>query len=141
MRRLNRGSLACGIACFIVGVLIYNFIPKVMANCQPHLGEPTKYFGPHLPWKCNVAQVMQLSSNILKLDATQLLLVGSLFLILIGLALIAYGAIAKVQPKKVNTKSEGQQEENQKALDILKSRLAKGEITKEEFEDCRKMLE
>ncbi|AZR81099.1 MAG: SHOCT domain-containing protein [Hydrogenovibrio crunogenus] len=42
--------------------------------------------------------------------------------------------------KNFNTSSNSASEQNETALDILKKRYAKGEITKEEFEEQKKTL-
>ena len=52
------------------------------------------------------------------------------------LALIIWGIV-----KAVNYNNKLQKDNNKSALDILKERFAKGEISKEEFEAMQKIIE
>jgi len=52
------------------------------------------------------------------------------------LTLITWGIV-----KAVNSNSKSQKYNNKSALDVLKERFAKGEISKEEFEEMKKFIE
>jgi len=57
-----------------------------------------------------------------------------------GIGLIAHFVFVVVRPKKSLRQNEGKAE-REDPLHILKVRLAKGEISKEEYEEIRKTLE
>jgi putative membrane protein len=52
------------------------------------------------------------------------------------LTLISWGII-----KAINSNNKGQKNNDKSALDILKERFVKGEISKEEFEEMKKIIE
>ncbi len=60
---------------------------------------------------------------------------------LIGLILLVVGAVIPGQREIVTTRTVEETEEDDSAIDLLKKRYAKGEITKEEFEQMKKDLE
>lgn len=58
---------------------------------------------------------------------------------IVGVALLTFITLGIV--KAVNSNSKSQKYNNKSALDILKERFAKGEISKEEFEEMKKSIE
>jgi putative membrane protein len=65
---------------------------------------------------------------------------GGIFMWLILLALVVFLIyIFLIQPKKSGDSGGGQPEET--PLDILKKRYARGDITKEEFENLKRDIE
>jgi uncharacterized membrane protein len=70
-------------------------------------------------------------------------------LMVAGLGIIAFGAIAKNIPKQTavkmkiesNQRAYEKEDSNLEVLHLLKERLAKGEITSNQYQDLRKVLE
>ena len=74
------------------------------------------------------AQVSQFTSNMTMLE-TKVTNYTTWGTALIGVGLVSYGMLAKNNPQIKTSNSE--------ALDILKTRLAKGEITKNQFDQLK----
>ena len=60
---------------------------------------------------------------------------------IIGMALLVAGGIAAVRHKEDSSEKELEETSEQDALEILKTRYAKGEISKEEFEKMKADLD
>jgi putative membrane protein len=68
------------------------------------------------------------------------MLIGMIFwiLVIIGVVLLI---VWLVNQNKTNTVSRAQNQNSDSAMEILKQRYAKGEITDDEFEDMKRKLE
>ena len=115
-----------------------------MTDCKSYLGDQRTYFAKDHPPQCWLAQVFDLIAGIIHMDPVNLLHLRDMIFMVIGVALIVHGALVTPKPK-ITKKSESAKVEDGKneadPYDILKTRLAKGEITKEEFDELKKRFE
>lgn len=124
-----------------VGALDYNITPGLIEDCKTFVMDKTTLFKKETPPQCYLAQSTNLLNTTMGLDAIKLMMARDLMLIFVGLGLIAYGAIVRAPPKKEKPKSVSQQQNSQSvAIDILNARLARGEITKEEYDEMKKRM-
>jgi len=140
---LKRGIIVVGVVLICTGIIGFNIVPTIMTGCESYIGDQRKYFAKDLPPKCMLAQVVALMGGIVKINSIKLLELSTMILIVIGIALIADGVLLKSKPKITTQSDQPKVEDSQdkaEPYDILKKRLAKGEITKEEFDELRKRL-
>ena len=114
----------------LAGETVSNAIPNVVAFCESGIG-----------------QFAQMSPEIVKICSEfKTLMLGIYGSGLLGIILIIVGAAKGDSKEKILHVDTGEveersTEEHDKSIDILKERYAKGEITKEEFEQMKKDLE
>jgi len=114
----------------LAGETVSNTIPNVVAFCESGIG-----------------QFAQMSPEIVKICSEfNTLMLGIYGSGLLGIILIIVGAAKGDSKEKILHVDTGEVEErstkeHDKSIDILKERYAKGEITKEEFEQMKKDLE
>jgi uncharacterized membrane protein len=135
----------------IFGVIGYFSIQSSISDCQSFVGQVGRTFSQNIAEGCQIRSIIQIVSAVL-------------FVVGIGLAI--GGAVAKGKKSRVElnpvkrmreeyergyeetrpraeskideTKKPDEKEDNIKNIGILKERLAKGEITKEEYDDLKK---
>jgi uncharacterized membrane protein len=123
----------------IVGAVEYNILPPLLEECKEVIIDRNTFFKKETPPQCYLAQSASLLNTTLGLDAIRLMLARDLMLIFVGLGLVAYGAVVNAPPKKEKPKPASQQNESV-ALDILNARLARGEITKQEYDEMKRRI-
>jgi len=124
----------------IVGAVEYNILPPLLEECKSVIIDRNTFFKKETPPQCYLAQSASLLNTTLGLDAIRLMLARDLMLIFVGLGLVAYGAVVNAPPKKVKSKPASQQSSESVALDILNARFARGEITKEEYDNMKRRI-
>ncbi len=135
----------------IFGVLGYFSVQSSISDCQSFVGQVGRTFSQNIAEGCQMHSIIQIISAVL-------------FVVGIGLAI--GGAVArggkshgelspvkrmreeyergyeetrpKTELKIEEPKKQNEKEDNVKNIGILKERLAKGEITKEEYDDLKK---
>jgi len=129
------GVIVGGIVLFVIAALGYVYpitdqghtIPIINDLCNSGLGQLGKLFSGDVQQVCREYQYMTY---------------GIYAFGLIGIILIIVGAAVSGEKKEyVYTRQVEETEEDDDALEILKKRYAKGEITKEEYEETKKSLE
>lgn len=147
------GALVGGIIILIIGVIGYTSTSTTVSERQTTIGEVERFFSEESQTTYQSYQYAQL---------------GSAVLAVIGIGVLVYGAGAKSEKKKESIfyckyckypaqsyneyqnhlqhcskkpKEESSQLDDLKNLGILKERLAKGEITKEEYDSLKKEFE
>lgn len=148
------GPLIAGIILLIMAIIGFTAASNSISEGQTLVGQAGRAFVPGQAQAYNEAQYLQLGSGGLGV---------------IGFGLLIYGAAAKggdskikkwknpseylreeyqagyeeVRPKDVPIKSQEKSSEKDdiRFMGILKERLAKGEITKEEYDDLKKEFE
>jgi hypothetical protein len=146
---LKIGALIAGIILMILGVLVYFSMQPALSDCGTTIGQLGRTFSDDYAQQCQMASMMQIGSGIITV---------------IGIGLLVYGAASKSQSKRrgfyckycgsesdsleairyhiqqyhSNSKNSNDDVKN---LGILKERLAKGEITKEEYDELKKEFE
>jgi len=139
---MDRKKIITGIILIIIGIISYNFIPTIMTDCEQYLGDKKSYFAKGLPIKCNLAQVMDLIAGIIGMDPVKVMQLRDMIFIVIGIALIAHGALTTPKPKETTMPTKPTEDsKGSDPYEILKTRLAKGEITKETFDELKKRFE
>jgi len=137
---LNKKPLITGIIMIIVGAVEYNILPPLLEECKSVIIDRNTFFKKETPPQCYLAQSASLLNTTLGLDAIRLMLARDLMLIFVGLGLVAYGAVVNAPPKKEKPKPASQQSSESVALDILNARFARGEITKEEYDNMKRRI-
>lgn len=134
----------------IIGVLVYFGMQPSLSDCGSFIGQLGRTFIDDIANRCQMASVIQIGAGITTV---------------IGIGLLVYGAAAKdtSKPKGFYCKFCGSESDSLegikyhiqqyhdnkrdskrsdvKNLGILKERLAKGEITKEEYDELKKEFE
>lgn len=136
---MKKGSLIGGIILLIIGVSLYGLLQTNASDCASFMGQLGRTMSSEISQRCQTVALIQ---------------VFGLILVVIGLGLLIYGAVAKSKGGKSYsakdeeidfspqpTKEETQEEKNIRNLGILKERLARGEITKEEYDELKKVFE
>jgi uncharacterized membrane protein len=131
-----------GIACVLFGIPGYTIIPSFIIT------EMDKLTGGN--------SLSPMSSQILStlgippIDTIALMVKYSFVgLVVAGLGIIFFGAVSKNIPKQVvaklsiesNQKVHSYEEPKSEVLDLLKERLARGEITSKQYQNLKKVLE
>jgi len=124
----------------IVGAVEYNILPPLLDECKAVIIDRNTFFKKETPPQCYLAQSASLLNTTLGLDAIRLMLARDLMLIFVGLGLVAYGAVVNAPPKKEKPKPASQKSSESVALDILNARFARGEITKEEYDNMKRRI-
>ncbi len=137
---MNKKPLITGIIMIIVGAVEYNILPPLLEECKSVIIDKNTFFKKETPPQCYLAQSASLLNTTLGLDAIRLMLARDLMLIFVGLGLVAYGAVVNAPPKKEKPKPASQQSSESVALDILNARFARGEITKEEYDNMKRRI-
>ncbi len=136
------GSLVTGIILLIIGVSLYGYLQTNASDCSSFVGQLGRALSPNVAQKCQTVALVQ---------------VFGLILAVIGLGVLIYGAVAKsksreyyppvkekdtaISPPPSSSREESAEEKNIRNLGILKERLARGEITKEKYDELKKVFE
>jgi len=133
----NAQAATAGIILFFLAILGYFYpyaangmtIPQVNDICSSGMGQLGQAFSGDLIQVCREYSMLNIG------------IYGSG---IIGMILLIVGALVPDSNKKLifdpNTGKSKYREEDDESLDILKKRYAKGEITKEEFEQMKQDL-
>ncbi|MGI0082917.1 MAG: hypothetical protein ACREAG_06435 [Nitrosopumilaceae archaeon] len=117
--------LIAGIILLIVAVSGYILTQNIISDCQSLLNNLEGNLAPDIEQKCKLTKAMQF---------------GFMFIGAGGVGALIYGVILKAKPKK-DLPEIPKLGSNQKALDILKDKLVKGEISQETFDELKKAFE
>ena len=150
---MKAGTLAAGIILMVIGVIGFFSMQQAAMDCGSFVGQLGRFFSSNISQQCQTVQIIQ---------------IGSVAIGVIGLGLTIGGAVAKggkpqmtrwknpqeylkeeynagYEESRPRTKSDSYKkklkEDDIKNLGILKERLAKGEITKEEYYELKEALE
>lgn len=135
----------------ILGVIGYFSVQSSISDCESFVGQIGRTFSQNISQECQMRSLIQIGSGIL---------------FVVGIGLTIGGAVAKggtsrgelnpvkrmreeyekgYEETKPRTRSkidesekQTEKEDNMKNMGILKERLAKGEITKEEYDELKK---
>lgn len=135
----------------IFGVIGYFSVQSSISDCQSFVGQVGRTFSQNMAEECQIHSIIQ---------------IGSAVLFVVGIGLTIGGAVAKggkshgelnpikrmkeeyekgyeetrprTESKIEESTKPNEKEDNMKNIGILKERLAKGEITKEEYDDLKK---
>ena len=135
----------------IFGVIGYFSVQSSISDCQSFVGQVGRTFSQNIAEGCQIRSIIQIVSAVLFVH---------------GIGLAIGGAVAKggkshgelnpvkrmkeeydkgyeetrprTESKIDEPKKQNKKEDNMKNMGILKERLAKGEITKEEYDDLKK---
>jgi len=128
------GAIVAGIILFIIAGIGFIYpvtdqghtIPALNDLCNSGLGQLGKFFSGDVQQVC--LQYQYITYGIYAFG-------------LIGIILIIVGSVAPGEKREVHyTREIEETEEDDSAIDLLKKRYAKGEISKEEFENMKKDL-
>ncbi|MEK6866783.1 MAG: SHOCT domain-containing protein [Thermoproteota archaeon] len=142
------GTFVAGIILMILGVLFYFSMQTSMSDCGSFIGQLGRTFSGDIAQRCQMVSMMQIGAGIF---------------VVIGLSLLIYGAVAtgesrsrRFECKLCGSESDSleglryhvekyhkkkftdSKSDDVKNIWILKERLAKGEITKEEYDELKK---
>lgn len=141
------GAFIAGIVLMILGVLVFFSVQTAVSDCGSFIGQIGRTFSGDVAQRCQMVSMMQIGSGIL---------------VVIGIGLLVYGAVAKGISKprgfyckycgsesdslegiryhiqQYHDNKNNSKKDDVKNLGILKERLAKGEITKEEYDELKK---
>jgi len=141
------GTLIAGIIFLMLSAAGFSFLQESLNDCSSFIGQLGRAFSSDVSQNCKM---------------TQLLLIGAAIFGVIGLGLMIGGAAAKgkksevsyrknsrqyerdyeeTRPRKTQSPQEKLIEDNLKNLGILKHRLAKGEISKQEYNELKQEFE
>lgn len=145
------GSLISGIVLLIIAVVGFTSTSNTISEQQTTIGEVERYFSEDVSSSYQTSQYAQLGFGVLGV---------------VGIGLLIYGVAAKGEKKEKGfyckycghtsdtlegirvhiqyyhkKNSTDSKQEDLKNIGILKERLAKGEITKEEYDDLKKEFE
>lgn len=138
---MNKKPLITGIILIVIGALDFNITPGLIEDCKSFTITKDNLFKKETPPQCYLAQSANLLNTTIGLDAIKLMMARALMSVFIGLGLVAYGIVVRAPPKKEKAKPVSQQQNSPSvAIDILNARLARGEITKEEYDEMKKRM-
>jgi len=143
---LKTGAVIAGIILMIFGVIVYLSLQTSMSDCGSFVGQLGRTFSDNYSQQCQMASMIQIGAGIL---------------VVIGIGLLIYGAAAKGESRhnrfyckscgaesdslenmkyhmKQYHENTDSQNDDVKNIGILKERLAKGEITKKEYDELKK---
>ena len=138
---MRAGTLIAGIIFMMLSATGYAYLAEPLRDCESFLGQIGRTFSSEISQNCQISN---------------LLLIGVAVFGVLGLGLMIGGAAAKGKKsevsyeefkkceesaKKTQSTQEKLQDDNLKNLGILKHRLAKGEISKQEYNELKQEFE
>ena len=163
---MKTGTLVTGIILMIIGAIGYFSMQQSLSDCGSFVGQLGRFFSQDISQQCQMAQLIQIGSAIFGVIGLGLTIAGAVakggeskrpkefyckHCGFVSETLDAIRAHVQYQHENSSITSENQDDKatfNQKIdnddlknLGILKERLAKGEITKEEYDELKKEFE
>jgi len=163
---MKTGLLVTGIILMIISAIGYFSIQQALSDCGSFVGQLGRFFSQDISQQCQMAQLVQIVSAIIGVIGLGLTIAGAVakggeskrpkefyckYCGFVSESLDGIRAHIQYQHEKSSIKLEKQdnkenldqkiENDDLKNLGILKERLAKGEITKEEYDELKKEFE